>query len=187
MRPLLSLIPLVSSTIAGTVLWDGRFNDISSSAELAEWSWSNQVGPYQYYIHGNGYVTDYVNLDSSYKNPADSSSTQGVKITIDNTSYWNGQDMRRTELIPQTDAAINKGKVYYHFSISHLSTNPPGTHEEHQIAFFESHFTELKYGLLSGESGTSDSTLRWQVSSVTQWNTTFEAESDSGILPERMI
>jgi len=26
--------------------------------------------------------------------------------------------MRRTELIPQTTAAINSGTVYYHFSIS---------------------------------------------------------------------
>ena len=33
-----------------TILWDGRFNDMTSSTELESWSWSNQVGPYQYYI-----------------------------------------------------------------------------------------------------------------------------------------
>jgi hypothetical protein len=35
----------------------------------------------------------------------------------------------------------------------------------------QSHFTELKYGLLSGASGTSDNTLRWMVNQVTQWST----------------
>jgi hypothetical protein len=32
---------------AGTILWDGRFNDLTSSADLNKWSWSNQVGPYR--------------------------------------------------------------------------------------------------------------------------------------------
>jgi hypothetical protein len=36
--------------LGGTILWDGRFNDITSSSEFDSWSWSNQVGPYQYYI-----------------------------------------------------------------------------------------------------------------------------------------
>jgi hypothetical protein len=35
----------------------------------------------------------------------------------------------------------------------------------------QSHFTELKYGLLSGASGTSDNTLRWMVNQVTKWST----------------
>ena len=98
-------------------------------------SWSNQVGPYQYYIHGSGNLTEYVNLAPSYKNPADTSSSEGVKITIDNTSSWNGQAMLRTELIPQTTAPINAGKVYYHFSMSHTATNPPSAIEEHQVCF----------------------------------------------------
>lgn len=102
-------------------------------------------------------------------------STQGVKITLDSTSYWNGQTMRRTELIPQTSAAINSGKVYYHFSMQRTDINPPSEFREHQIAFFESHFTEMKSGWQSGASGTSDPLLRWDVSSNTQWNTTWEA------------
>ncbi|KAF3929671.1 hypothetical protein AA313_de0202504 [Arthrobotrys entomopaga] len=165
----------VGSALAGTVIWDGRFNDLSSSSDLNNWSWSNQVGPYQYYIHGSGSVTEYVNLSPSYKNPADSTSNQGVKITIDNTSYWNGQQMRRTELIPQTSAAINSGHVYYHFSVMRSSTNAPRADLEHQVNFFESHFTELKYGLLSGASGTSDPTLKWCISTQPQWSTTFDA------------
>ena len=51
-------------------------------------SWSNQVGPYQYYIHGSGAVTEYVNLGTAYKNPADTSSAQGIQVTIDKTSQW---------------------------------------------------------------------------------------------------
>ena len=171
---LVALGLMVSSALAGTILWDGRFNDLSSSTDLNNWSWANQVGPYQYYIHGSGPVTQYVNLSPSYKNPADSTSRQGVRLTLDNTAYWNGQNMRRTELIPQTTAAIASGKVFYHFSISRATTNPPSTSLEHQIAFFESHFTELKYGLLSGASGTSDPTLRWMVSQNTHYTMTLE-------------
>jgi hypothetical protein len=83
--------------------------------------------------------------------------------------------MRRTELIPQTTAAIGSGSVYYHFSIMHSGTNAPSEYREHQIAFFESHFTEMKAGWISGESAISDALLRWDVSSSTEWNTTWEA------------
>ncbi|KAI1111302.1 hypothetical protein F5Y14DRAFT_443385 [Nemania sp. NC0429] len=171
------LLTLASSQLAacGTVLWDGRFNDMSSSTDLNNWSWANQVGPYQYYIHGSGAVTSYVNLSPSFKNPADAGSKQGVKITLDSSAYWNGQTMRRTELIPQTTAAINKGKVWYHFSMMRSNTNAPATTREHQVNFFESHFTEMKVGWLSGASGTSDPNLRWMANSQSKWQTEFTA------------
>ncbi|KAH8656152.1 hypothetical protein BGZ60DRAFT_567983 [Tricladium varicosporioides] len=171
----LLLASFAKLALGGTILWDGRFNDLTSSSKLESWSWSNQVGPYQYYIHGTENVTSYVNLDSTFKNPADSGSTQGVKITLDSTAYWNGQTMRRTELIPQTAAAINSGTVYYHFSMQRTAVNPPSESREHQIAFFESHFTEMKSGWQSGASGTTDPLLRWDVSSTTYWNATWEA------------
>lgn len=138
-------------------------------------SWANQVGPYQYYIHGSGDVTKYVNLSPSYKNTADAGSKQGAKITIDSTAKWNS-DMWRTELIPQTKAAINSGKVYYHFSIKRSSTNVPSATNEHQIAFFESHFTELKYGWISGESGTSNTNLQWFVGGQSKWKVELVAD-----------
>lgn len=97
-------------------------------------SWGNQVGNYQYYIHGSGAVSKYVNLSPSYKNPADTGSKQGAKITIDSTAKWNS-DMWRTELIPQTKAAINSGHVFYHFSIKRTGTNAPSATNEHQICF----------------------------------------------------
>src|ERR1044071_2780034 len=108
-----TLLTTALAAAAGTeaaVLWDGRFNDFSSATDLNKWSWSNQVGPYQYYIHGSGAVTKYVNLSPDFKNPTDTVSRQGAKFTLDSTAYWNGQTMRRIELIPQTKAAINRGK-----------------------------------------------------------------------------
>jgi len=45
----LGLAALVGSATS-TILWDGRFNTFTSSTDLDNWSWSNQVGPYQYYI-----------------------------------------------------------------------------------------------------------------------------------------
>ena len=167
-----TLLALVGS-VSSTILWDGRLNAYSSSAFLDDWSFSNEVGPYQYYIHGTGATSEYVKLGSDFKNPADGGSKQGIQITLDSTAVWNNDGMLRTELIPQTTAAINKGKVWYHFSIQHTGTNPPSPHEEHQVCFFESHFTELKYGLISGEQGTSDTALRWDVNGQSEWNVTF--------------
>lgn len=154
---------------AADLLWDGRFNDLESAEDLENWSWSNQVGPYQYYIHGDGNVSEYVTLSADYANPGDTSSSQGAKISLTDTAYWNGQTMRRTELIPQTSAAIAAGKVFYHFSIKRESDNAPSPTREHQIAFFESHFTELKSGLLSRASGTEDNNLYWLVGGTPKW------------------
>ncbi|KAK0634403.1 hypothetical protein B0T17DRAFT_485864 [Bombardia bombarda] len=170
-----ALAAQILSVSAGTVLWDGRFNEFSASTDLNNWSWGNQVGPYQYYIHGASAVTSYVNLSPDFRNPADSGSKQGAKITLDNTAYWNGQNMRRTELIPQTTAAINKGKVFYHFSLMRKDTNAPALTREHQIAFFESHFTELKSGWQSGAAGVSDPLLRWCIGGQTKWSTNWDA------------
>lgn len=46
----LALYACIGAAAAGTILWDGRFNDLNSSTDLNKWSWSNEVGPYQYYI-----------------------------------------------------------------------------------------------------------------------------------------
>ncbi|KAF3764300.1 hypothetical protein M406DRAFT_28645, partial [Cryphonectria parasitica EP155] len=156
--------------------WSGSFNDMTV-ATLEDWSWSNEVGEYQWYIYGTGNTTDYVAFDASYANPADGSSTQGAKITLTSTSYWEGQTMRRTELIPQASdtSAIDSGTLYYHFSLMREDTNAPSVAREHQIAFFESHFTELQYGLSSGASGEGDTTLRWMADSAEQWNVTMDA------------
>ncbi|CAK7228007.1 hypothetical protein SBRCBS47491_006758 [Sporothrix bragantina] len=170
-------LALLAGTVAqAAVLWDGRFNDLSSASDLNTWSWSNQVGPYQYYIHGSATVDKYIALSPSYKNPNDTVSKQGAKFTLDSTSFWNGQTMRRTELIPQTKAAIASGKVFYHFSIMRKDTNAPSVNREHQICFFESHFTELKYGWISGESGTSNPNLQWMVSQKSQWKTEWKPD-----------
>lgn len=167
---------LIGLAAAGTTVWDGSFNDMTVSS-LEDWSWSNQVGDYQWYIYGTGNTSDYVAFDASYANPADSTSTKGAKITLTDTSYWSGQTMRRTELIPQVDdtSSIISGTLYYHFSLMREDTNSPSVEREHQIAFFESHFTELKYGLASGASGSGDTTLKWMANSAEQWNVTMEA------------
>jgi len=81
--------------------------------------------------------------------------------------------MLRTELIPQTSAAINKGKVYYHFSMQHTGTNAPSPAGEHQINFFESHFTEMKYG----SQGGSDNHLHWYAGGQSQWDAELVADT----------
>ncbi|KAK1769236.1 hypothetical protein QBC33DRAFT_513464 [Phialemonium atrogriseum] len=164
-----TLLSALAAAANGAILWDGRFNDLKSAADLNTWSWSNQVGPYQYYIHGSGDVGKYISLSADFKNPSDTGSKQGAKFTLDSTAFWNGQNMRRTELIPQTTAAIASGKVFYHFSIMRKDTNAPSQNREHQICFFESHFTELKYGWISGEQGTSNPNLQWMTSQQSHW------------------
>lgn len=100
-------------------------------------------------------------------------SCAGERVTNSNkdgTSFWNGQNMERSELIPQTTANLGSGHLYYHFSLSTKTTNAPDASFEHQIAFFESHFTELKYGA----SGSSDNTLRWYANGQTHWSIQLE-------------
>ncbi|KAK6006768.1 hypothetical protein QM012_005776 [Aureobasidium pullulans] len=167
-------IALTTALLAGSsmaeIIWDGRFTG-KSAAEIGEWSWNNQVGAYQYYIHGSGATADYINISPDYVNPADTSSSDGARITVDGTSSWNGQSMMRTELIPSTKAAINKGKKYYHFSLKRGTENAPDATAEHQVAFFESHFTELKYGLDG-----SDGKLQWMTDGKAQFDMDFDAD-----------
>jgi len=168
-QSILTLALLSASAKAGSILWSGIFNSSQTVAYFDDWSWSNQIAPWQWYIHGSGATSEYLGLSPSFKNPADTSDAQGLRTTIDGTAFWNGQTMERTEVIPQTSTNLGTGHLYYHFSLSTSSTNAPNDNYEHQIAFFESHFTELKYGTLSG--GTApDNTLRWMVSGVTHWS-----------------
>lgn len=158
---------LVGLAAAGTKVWDGSFDDLTV-ADLADWSWSNQAGPYQWYIHGDADTSKYLDFSADAAGPG---ATKGAKVTLDSTAYWNGQNMRRTELIPSvTDtSSITSGTLYYHFSLRRAETNAPSVDREHQIAFFESHFTELKYG------GSSADKLQWFAASSSQWETAFEA------------
>ncbi|KAK8019258.1 hypothetical protein PG990_004396 [Apiospora arundinis] len=164
--------PLLAQLASAAVIWDGRFNDFSSSADLNKWSWD----PTNTTSTAPAPSTNTSTCPPSYKNPGDSVSKQGAKFTLDSTAYWNGQNMRRTELIPQTTAAINKGKVWYHFSMMRKDTNAPSVNREHQINFFESHFTEMKYGWISGEQGTSNPNLQFMISQQSKWKTEWKAE-----------
>ncbi|KDR81877.1 hypothetical protein GALMADRAFT_60274 [Galerina marginata CBS 339.88] len=167
----------VAQARAGTILWSGFFNSSFTSATFDQWSWSNQIAPWQWYIHGSAPTSQYLGVSSSFKNPADTTDAQGLRTTIDGTAFWNGQTMERTEVLPQTSANLGTGHLYYHFSLKTSTTNAPNPGFEHQIAFFESHFTELKFGLISGEAGTTDPLLRWDIGGVSQWTTTLTANT----------
>ncbi|KAF7298977.1 Carbohydrate-binding module family 1 protein [Mycena indigotica] len=156
----------VASCKAGTTLWSGSFNAYPTASSFDNWSWANQVGAYQWYIHGSQNTSHYLAVDPSFKNPATTNETRGLRVTIDTTSTWNSQ-FERTELIPQTTANLGAGNLLYHFSISHPSTNLPDSTLEHQVCFFESHFTELKYGVNNGTH------LTWMVGGVGHWDTLF--------------
>lgn len=59
-------------------------------------SWSSEIGDWQWYIHGSEPTADYLALSSSYKNPADTTDAQGIKITIV-SSYIGIQSRRLTK------------------------------------------------------------------------------------------
>ncbi|KJK60815.1 hypothetical protein P875_00042936 [Aspergillus parasiticus SU-1] len=170
MQSLITLLALPASTLAGSVLWSGISDSSLTVDDIDKWSWSNQVGAWQWYIHGSGKTSEYLGISPEFKNPA-AADAQGLRITIDGTSFWNGQTMERSELIPQTKADLGSGHLYYHFSLSTKETNAPNPSFEHQIAFFESHFTELKYGA----SGSSDNTLSWNADGKSHWSVQLEA------------
>ncbi|KAJ7069744.1 hypothetical protein C8F01DRAFT_1327194 [Mycena amicta] len=164
---LTALLIAAGTCNAGTTLWSGNFNAFPTVSTFDLWSFANPVGTYQWYIHGAQNTSHYLALDPSFKNPADTTENNGLRMTIDTTATWNSQ-FERTELIPQTTANLGLGNLIYHFSISHPSANLPDPTLEHQICFFESHFTELKYGV--SPNGTH---ITWMVQSVPHWDTPF--------------
>ncbi|KAH9912693.1 uncharacterized protein BXZ73DRAFT_107328 [Epithele typhae] len=160
---------------AGTKIWDGKcfrsFNSFTNVSDFDKWSWSSEVGTYQWYIHGTQPTSHYLALDPTYKNPADTSEKNGLRMTIDSTATWNSQ-MERCELIPRTTENLGQGNLFYHFSLMHDASNPPDSTLEHQIFFFESHFTEMKYGV-----SPNPTQLEWHVSGQPKWSTPFVAGS----------
>ena len=76
---------LLSSALC-SIVWNGNFNDYSTSADLDKWSFSNPVGEYQTYIYGNNpssnTISTWAQLDASYKNPTDIVATKGLLILI---------------------------------------------------------------------------------------------------------
>ncbi|TFK40831.1 hypothetical protein BDQ12DRAFT_770919 [Crucibulum laeve] len=156
---------------AGTTVWDGSFNPFTTVADFDKWSWASQVGTYQWYIHGTQPTSHYLALSPSYKNPAITKENNGLKMTIDSTATWNSQ-MERAELIPQTTANLGTGNLFYHFSVKRSATNAPDSTLEHQVMFFESHFTELKYGV-----GSNPTNLVWMISGQEKWSTPFTADT----------
>ncbi|CAE6342587.1 unnamed protein product [Rhizoctonia solani] len=156
---------------AGNVVWDGSFDPFSTPDDFNKWSWANRAGTYQYYIHGSGQPSDYLALSSSYKNPAITRESKGLKLSISPNATWNSQ-MERTELIPEGTADLGTGNLFYHFSVKRSNTNAPNSALEHQVMFFESHFTELKYGV-----GSNPTDLQWLVSGSSKWSTPFTADT----------
>ncbi|CAE6429319.1 unnamed protein product [Rhizoctonia solani] len=172
-------LAFVALSRAGTVVWDGSFDPFNTPNDFATWSWSNRVGTYQYVIHPwkftsynlSGPPSDYLALSSSYKNPAITRESKGLKLSISPNATWNSQ-MERTELIPEGTANLGTGTLYYHFSVKRSNTNAPNSALEHQVMFFESHFTELKYGV-----GSNPTDLQWFVSGTSKWSTPFTADT----------
>ncbi|GJE98515.1 carbohydrate-binding module family 1 protein [Phanerochaete sordida] len=164
-----SVLGFIAGAKAGTVIWNGSFNNYPTVSTFDNWSWSNEVGAYQWYIHGTQPTSHYLALDPTFKNPADTAETNGLRMTIDSTATWNSQ-MERVELIPQTTQNLGQGELFYHFSIMQNGVNSPDPTLEHQIFFFESHFTQLKFGV-----GPNPSDLQWMVGSDTLWSAPFSA------------
>ncbi|KAI0322352.1 carbohydrate-binding module family 1 protein [Amylostereum chailletii] len=166
----IALLPSLATTVlGGTKIWDGTFDNYPTVAAFDDWSWADEVGAYQWYIHGSGPTSEYLALDPSFKNPA-STEKNGLRVMIDESSLWSGQTMERTELIPQTTANLGTGNLFYHFSMSRDDTKPPESTIEHQMVFFESHFTEFKYGVAPNQTY-----LEWHVSSQPKWGVSWEA------------
>ncbi|PBL00739.1 hypothetical protein ARMGADRAFT_1006864 [Armillaria gallica] len=158
---------------SSTILWDGRFNNYSTAADFNKWSWSNQVGQYQTYIYGNlkgETASTWLELGSTYMNPATAGEKQGVKVKLTASSLWNSGPMLRTELLPQTSNSLT-GNLYFHVSLQIPATNSPNPAYEHQIVFWEGHYADIKYGQLSGQNGVAD-TLQVITGGKSIWSVT---------------
>ncbi|KAJ5157900.1 uncharacterized protein N7482_009000 [Penicillium canariense] len=74
------------AAVCGAVLRSGIFNATFAVEDFDQWSWSKEIAPWQWYIHGTGSTDQHLALSSHFENPADTSDAQGTRITIDGTS-----------------------------------------------------------------------------------------------------
>ncbi|KIY61500.1 carbohydrate-binding module family 1 protein [Cylindrobasidium torrendii FP15055 ss-10] len=157
---------LASIAHAGTTVWSGNFDYYTTVADFDKWPTSS-----------------YLALDAAYKNPAITNESHGLKMTISSDATWNSQ-MERAELIPQTTANLGTGTLFYHFSLMRSTTNPPDSTLEHQIMFFESHFTEVsphslrmigsdRYSQLKYGVSPNPTQLSWMTGGNYHWGTEF--------------
>jgi len=166
-----SLLCLLFDLAFGAVLWNGNFNSYATSTDLDKWSFSSRTGEWQTYIFNGNQASKWMTLDTSYKNPWDGDAKQGVRVTITDQSSWNGQQMMRTELIPelQNIANVQTGVRYYRWSMKQGDTNQLDSTNEHQVVFWEAHFADIKYG------GSGGANLYFYVNGKSLWQAPFTA------------
>ncbi|KAK8153064.1 hypothetical protein IWX90DRAFT_490477 [Phyllosticta citrichinensis] len=196
------IFALVGNTL-GNVLWDGSFNDCQSAKDLEKCgqncgtsqsgssgtvSASAQVNikvdvAYKWFIKGSESTDKYVELSDKYKNQADTECQQGAKLTVDSTSKFENRDSLRTELVAQQKpqekrSPLNKGKVAHHFSFKHGKENSPDTTLEHQLCYFDSGLTEMKYGCGMEEKSDcgSGNKMKWHVEGESKWEEELKEE-----------
>ncbi|KAK8183453.1 uncharacterized protein BKA78DRAFT_347088 [Phyllosticta capitalensis] len=184
-------------------LWDGSFNDYSSvkdfdkcdskcgqaqSGSSGSTTASASVNikvdvSYQWFIKGSESTDKYIDLSDKYKNPADTACKQGAKLTVDQSSKYENKESLRTELVAQQkpqekEKPMNKGKVAHHFSFKHAKENAPDTSLEHQLCYFDSGLTEMKYGC--GEKEKKDcaagNKMKWHVEGESKWEEELKEE-----------
>lgn len=134
------------------------------------------------YIHGTQPTSHYLALDPSFKNPADTAETHGLRVTIDSTATWNSQMERFAYSFGCNQRACrltlyiarNSSRRRRQTSAKGTSSTTSQSHTrtptfptfvvhylarglqllmhlnfqstlEHQILFFESHFTEVRH------------------------------------------
>jgi len=107
--------------------------------------------------------------------PADSAAPKERRSRLTAPPTGMGNNAKNRVDPPDPPQLSTQEKWWYIFSIMRSATNSQHLPENTQICFFESHFTELKSGWISGESGTSDPLLRWDISGTTYWNVTWDA------------
>jgi hypothetical protein len=161
---------------SGSMLWNGNFNSYTTTTDLDAWSFSNpSAGEYQTYIFGNQHgekASSWVSLSSNYKNPADKLATKGAFMHVNATSIWNGGQMWRLELIGNFDHnTVQKGGIFYIWSMMQGSQYRLRAQNEHQLVFFEAHFADMKYGGQGGDK------LWYYVNGQQAWSSDFPANT----------
>jgi hypothetical protein len=128
-------------------------------------------------LPSSGPPSNYLALSTSYKNPAITRESKGLKLSISPNATWNSQMYDCITLLPLAaslfpptgngrslslklppTSALEHCKYapchmkysmiddtirFYHFSVKRSNTNAPNSALEHQVMFFESHFTEV--------------------------------------------
>ncbi|KAL2271547.1 hypothetical protein VTJ83DRAFT_918 [Remersonia thermophila] len=157
-----AVLAALAASVDAAVLGDGRLNELPSSAGLNRRSWANQGTASTARARSSATAT--CRPTARHKNPADTGSRQGVKITLDSTAYPNGQNHAARRAHPAEARAGHPtaaGSTPTFSLVRRDANRAERLPRAPDRLLRKSRFAEREHGWIGGEQAQSNPSLQW--------------------------